>query len=86
MRLIKLGAEWCGPCKTMDTRLKNFTECEVKTYDVESEDVETENLVEKYKVRNIPVIVLEDDNGDLLHKWVGAVSLTEIEEEVKKHK
>ena len=39
-----------------------------------------------YKVRNIPVIVLEDDNGDLLHKWVGTVSLTEIEEEVKKHK
>lgn len=86
MRLIKIGAEWCGPCKTMDTRLEKFTACEVVKYDIEEENIETENIIEKYKVRNIPVIVLEDDNGELLHKWVGAVSLTDIENKINEFK
>ena len=45
MKLIKIGAEWCGPCKTMDTRLENFTACEVVKYDIEDENIETENII-----------------------------------------
>lgn len=79
MKLIKLGAEWCGPCHLMDERLQNFTLCEVVKYDVDNEyDPATAAAIEKYNVRNVPVIVLETDNGETLRKWVGAVSLEEI--------
>ena len=85
MKLIKIGAEWCGPCHTMDNRLKDFDLCEVIKYNIDDETPETEEIIDKYKVRNIPVLVLEDDNGNELHKWVGAISLNEIKNEISKY-
>jgi thiol-disulfide isomerase/thioredoxin len=85
MKLIKIGAEWCGPCKTLNKRLENFTACDVVYYDVDNEDEETLNIVDKYKVRNIPVLVLVDDNDNELKRWNGLVSLTDIENEIKLH-
>lgn len=86
MRLIKIGATWCAPCNLMDKRLKDFNACEYKAYDVEDEDDETAEIVEKYNVRSIPVIVLEGDNGEELAKWVGAVSVDEILKKVDENK
>lgn len=86
MRLIKIGASWCGPCNLMDKRLKDFNACEYKAYDVGDEDDETAEIVEKYNVRSIPVIVLEGDNGEELAKWVGAVSLEDIMEKININK
>ena len=86
MRLIKIGATWCAPCNLMDKRLKDFNACDYKSYDVEDEDDETAEIVEKYNVRSIPVIVLEGDNGEELAKWVGAVSVDEILKKVDENK
>ena len=86
MRLIKIGATWCAPCNLMDKRLKDFNACEYKAYDVGDEDDETAEIVEKYNVRSIPVIVLEGDNGEELAKWVGAVSVDEILKKVGENK
>ena len=78
MRLIKIGATWCAPCNVMDKRLKDFTACEYKAYDVDNEDDETIAVIDKYNVRNVPVIILEGDNGEELAKWDGVVSVDEI--------
>lgn len=86
MRLIKIGAEWCGPCGVMDKRLENFNACDYVKYDVDNEDEETLAIIDKYNVRNVPVIILEGDNGDELKKWVGLVSLNDINAEVEKNK
>lgn len=86
MKLIKIGATWCGPCQMMDTRLKNFTACDYKSYDVDNEDDETLSVIDKYNVRNVPVLVLEGDNGEELKKWCGATALQEIIDEVEKYK
>ena len=82
MRLIKIGASWCGPCNLMDKRLKDFNACDYKSYDVEDEDDETVAVIDEYNVRNVPVLVLEGDNGEELAKWVGAVSVDEIRKKV----
>ena len=50
------------------------------------EDEETLAVIDKYNVRNVPVIILEGDNGDELKKWVGLVSLNDINAEVEKNK
>ena len=86
MRLIKIGASWCGPCNLMDKRLKDFNACDYKSYDVDDEDDETVAVIEKYNVRNVPALVLEGDNGEELAKWVGAVSVDEILKKVDENK
>ena len=86
MRLIKIGASWCGPCNLMDKRLKDFNACDYKSYDVDDEDYETVAVINKYNVRNVPVLVLEGDNGEELAKWVGAVSVDEILKKVDENK
>ena len=86
MRLMKIGASWCGPCNLMDKRLKDFNACDYKSYDVEDEDDETVAVIDKYDVRNVPVLVLEGDNGEELAKWVGAVSVDEILKKVDENK
>lgn len=86
MRLIKVGAEWCGPCNVMDKRLEGFNTCEYKKYDVDNEDDETSAIIDKYNIRNVPVIVLEGDNGEELKKWVGLISVDDINKEIENHK
>lgn len=86
MRLIKIGATWCAPCNLMDKRLKDFNACDYKSYDVDDEDDETVAVIDKYNVRNIPVLVLEGDNGEEIAKWVGAVSVDEILKKVDENK
>ena len=86
MRLIKIGAEWCGPCGVMDKRLENFNACDYVKYDVDNEDEETLAVIDKYNVRNVPVIVLEGDNGEELAKWIGVVSVDEILKKVNENK
>ena len=86
MRLIKIGATWCAPCNVMDKRLKDFNACDYKSYDVDDEDYETVAVINKYNVRNVPVLVLEGDNGEELAKWVGAVSVDEILKKVDENK
>jgi len=86
MKLLKFGAEWCAPCKTMEERLKDFTGCEVKHYDVDSDDTETLELIEKFRIRSVPTMILEDDNGDILHTWYGSISVSQITDEINNHK
>lgn len=80
-KLIKIGAEWCGPCRVLDKQLENFNKCEVIKYDVE----ENEDIVEQYKVRNIPVTILLDDNDNEIKRWVGLFNINEIEKELENY-
>lgn len=82
MRIIKIGAEWCGPCRSLDKQLENFNKCEVTKYDVD----ENENIADEYNIRNIPVTILLDDNDNEVKRWVGLFNVNEIEQEIQKMK
>ena len=85
MKLIKIGAEWCGPCKTLDKKLEGFNTCPLEKYDVDTE--EAEPIVDKYNVRNVPVLVLVDDEKDeVVKKWVGSATIDEINKEIENYK
>ena len=54
--IIKIGAEWCQPCRAIQPILHSVTEelgVKLTTYDAD-EDTE---MVQKYQVRNIPLLV-----------------------------
>lgn len=86
MKLIKIGASWCAPCNAMDKLLNNFNACELIKYDVDNDDDETLNIIDEYKVRSVPVMLLFDDNNNLVKRWDGSTTLDNIMNEIEKIK
>ena len=87
VEVIKLGAEWCAPCKAMAPIIKSLKE----KYDaIEGTDIniieididENPELGEKYKVKSIPTIVFVKD-GEMVQKKVGLLNEAQIEEIIK---
>lgn len=59
---LKIGAPWCGPCKTLNKIIEDVEkECsDVMFLEINADDCE-EDLITKFGIRNIPVtIVLKD--------------------------
>lgn len=78
MNVIKFSAEWCGPCKTMaplfEKASKQFPEINFLDSDVE-EDIE---LTERYHIRNVPTIVVVDDNDNEVSRVSGSLSYMQL--------
>ena len=77
MKLIKLYSNSCGPCKVLENNLKQAN--------IEHESVlvtsdKGEELVEKYSVRNIPTLLLLDDNDNLIKKFTGILTPDKLKE------
>lgn len=79
-KILKFGADWCMPCKVLNKKLEDFTDCEVVKYDVDDAD---EELLKKFKIRNIPVTILLDENEEEIQRWVGLFNLQEITDKIK---
>lgn len=79
-KIIKFGADWCGPCKVLNKKLEDFTDCEVVKYDVD--EVE-DDLLQKYQIRNIPVTILVDENENEIQRWVGVFNVDEISDKIR---
>ena len=75
MKLIKIYSKTCGPCKVLE---KNLVESGVKYDSVDVASEEGEDLIETYGVRAVPTLLLIDDNGTLISKHVGILSVEGI--------
>lgn len=78
-KVIKFGASWCGPCRVLESNLKDFDKCEIERYDVDDAD---EDLLIKYNVRSVPTVVIVDENGNEQHKFVGLFKVSDLEKKV----
>lgn len=83
MKVIKFGANWCGPCKVLDKRLENFTDLPVVKYDV---DELSEEMLQKYNIVNIPVTILFDDEDNEIRRWIGAFNIQQLKDEISKRR
>ena len=67
-KILYFTATWCGPCKALTPKMEklggqiNYTKIDV---DQNSE------MTAKYNVRNVPLLVLVDHNGNELNRMVG---------------
>lgn len=76
MNLLKFEAEWCSSCKAQDKILNDFKDIPIVHYDVE-EDLDKAN---EYNIRSLPTMVLIDDNGEEITRFIGTTTLDKIKE------
>lgn len=79
MRIEKFGAVWCGPCKVMDRNLDEFAkkhpEVIINRHDVDDEEEEVANL----GIKSVPTTFIYDNEGVLLNRFVGVVTVAQLE-------
>lgn len=90
LKVIKFSSSWCGPCKVMApiydkiSKMEKYENVKFLSYDIE-EDEEGIELVEQFKIKNVPTIVFADENNNVIRKIIGLVqedNLIEILNEV----
>lgn len=80
LHVIKFGAEWCQPCKLLETRLKNLDPEKVNGVlfgEVDICDDETEALSYEFGISNIPVMLFIV-NGEVKETTRGSISTNDI--------
>ena len=69
---IKFGAEWCGPCKIVNTQLDKM-KTEFDSVNFISVDVDDDpEIAKEYSISSLPTVILIKD-GQVFDKIVGTV-------------
>ena len=77
-KIYKVGAEWCGPCRLLKQELKDFDLVPIIEIDADEDEI----FCEKYNIKNIPVLLLCDENDNVAYKHVGFISKKELIEKI----
>lgn len=83
MKLLFFHSSWCGPCKAL-TPIVEELKSTYDIWDIDVDEAEDTTLV-KYKIRSIPVLILEDDQRKELWKHVGSISKIDLENKLKEY-
>ena len=75
MRLFKIGANWCVPCRALDKLLEDNN---IKYEHIDIDTPNGEGLSIKFNVTSIPTLVITDDEENVLRKRIGVPTLDEL--------
>lgn len=76
LHIVKVGAEWCGPCKVVSKMISNLNQELIGNTMFAEVDIEEEgndDIVTEFGIRNIPVILVFKEN-ELVEKKVGSLT------------
>lgn len=65
--LAVFSANWCGPSKLF---LKDINAAGIRNYTLVDVD-KNERLASKYAIRSIPTVILFNEKGNIIKKWIG---------------
>lgn len=76
-KIIKLYADWCGPCKVLESNLQ-LANIPHESVDVQS--IQGEEIVAKYEVKTVPTLLLVDEEGKVIKRHTGLLRVQELKE------
>ena len=79
MKLLKFTASWCPSCKQQSKILEDFNNIPVEEIDVE----EQFELANEYGIRNLPTMILLDNEGKEKYRFIGVTTLDKIRDFLK---
>ena len=82
VKLLKFGANWCAPCRSLVPILEELKD-KVVIEDIDVDEVDPVVLT-NYKIRNIPVLVITKDNVEVW-RHVGSISKIDLENKLKEY-
>ena len=82
MKYLYFSAPWCGPCKQLAPKMEIVAETVSVEKILVDEDAET---TQKFGVRNIPTVVLIDENQNEIERFVGVNSVEFYLEKFNEH-
>jgi thioredoxin 1 len=68
MKYLYFSAPWCGPCKQLAPKMELVAEQVTVEKILVDSDVER---TQEYGIRNIPAVLLVDDNGKEIERFLG---------------
>lgn len=77
-KIIKISANWCGPCNVLKKELATFDYVPI----IEKDAEEDEEFCKEYNIKNIPTLLFFD-NDNLIDKHVGLIKCDELLEKIK---
>ncbi len=83
-QVIDFWAEWCGPCKRISPVLESVEKTgAIQTIKVNIDDSNLSSLVEKYRVRSIPLLVIINTETRDEKSHVGTMTEAELIQKIK---
>lgn len=80
-RVLKFYSPTCGPCKVMSKRLEELAkETGIEIQDVDTTDEDNESLLDEWKIRTVPTVVVLDEHNNLLGEFKGITPIEKIKE------
>jgi thioredoxin 1 len=88
LKIVKIGAEWCGPCRVMEETIHGLDENKITGVlfgAVNIDDDNVEQIAIDYSIRNIPVLLFFK-NSELVYKNVGSINAETIYNIINEYK
>lgn len=77
-RILKFYSPTCGPCKVMSRNLSALKDVDIQDVDITDED--NESLINEWKIRAVPTVVVLGENNELLGEFKGITPIDKIQE------
>ncbi len=80
MKVLDFYADWCNPCKSLAPILDKVIEEKGLTLTKVNIEEDQEDLSLKYNVRNIPTVVVVDENDNVIKRFSGMKNENDVRE------
>jgi thioredoxin 1 len=76
--ILKMSAEWCGPCRATKPVFESFSESNTNYICTEVDVDKDGDTAQKYQVKNIPTLIFLK-NGEVVKRHVGAFTGSQLD-------
>lgn len=82
MRILKFETTHCGQCKIASQRM---SDAGIEYETINCETAEGEDISGSYGIRNVPTVIVLDDNGEKEELFIGLGQIIDNIEVIKKY-